>query len=233
MRPYEFRKIDGRDIGRRAVGPWYQYIEIVERMEVVDVKGSSPTSGARKVTAWSHDETRYADQLRLLLSGRRFGSYSLDGQNPGAIETELSRLSREYPVLADALRATFPPPPATPAAPGLFPLGARVRFELSLTELLPPGCSIGGFVARHAAGDLGHGNLADVELNEDMRWCPHIFGSAVQAAVAIERGAGFVCSVYAVKVPQSRIASVSVATYLDPSAPPVTVFWTGSPNMLP
>jgi hypothetical protein len=62
-------------------------------------------------------------------------------------------------------------------------LGADVRRE---------------YIKRHASGDWGVvGHIDDAkDLTDDQRWCPVLFGKAVENAVAIEMGAGLVESFY-------------------------------------
>ena len=154
---------------------------------------------------------------------------------PEPIETDLQLFGVAYPALADLIRAKFkivaPTPNATPGA--LFPLGS-VRIQSNLSTWLADGVKVDDLVVRHAAGDLGQlGQLADVTLDADMLWCPHVFDSNVRARVAIERGAGLVCSCYPVAPAVNRAAvTVSVATLFDPSGPPQTVVWGDEPETL-
>jgi hypothetical protein len=69
----------------------------------------------------------------------------------------------------------------------------------------------------HANGQWGlNGKLADVVLDDDMKWCPAIFSVAVCNAVAVERGVGAVCSVYPRTFGQTRgVERVKVATLIN------------------
>jgi hypothetical protein len=76
-------------------------------------------------------------------------------------------------------------------------------------SIMPPGSGFAGtqlleLVARHAAGDLGaYGNVADVVLDDDRRWCPELFGPATVAARAIETGVGLIASTFEVVIRNS------------------------------
>jgi hypothetical protein len=61
------------------------------------------------------------------------------------------------------------------------------------------------YLARALGGGLGeHGQVSDVELDDDMRWCPFAYGATVQAAVAIERKQGVVTVTYPVVLDKTR-----------------------------
>jgi hypothetical protein len=85
-------------------------------------------------------------------------------------------------------------------------------------------------VARHAAGDLGaYGNVADVQLDDDRRWCPEIFGVATVAARAIETGVGLIASRFEILIPSPdprsgpRPRSLDILTLIGTSLGNLTV----------
>jgi hypothetical protein len=69
---------------------------------------------------------------------------------------------------------------------------------------------------RHANGDWGmHGHLADVELDDDRRWCPPLFGVATVNAVAVESGRGLVRSIYPETFEKTRgVEEIRIVTWI-------------------
>ncbi len=182
--------------------------------------------------AWTHDESTYPDRMRQHIQSRRFGCIPLV-EPPEPIEADLARFASAYPALADLVREKFQVVPPTPQAAGLFPLGRFYRAQANLPDHMSlTRAQTDEIIRRHASGDLGHANVADVKLDDDKRWLPHLSGIAVQAAVAIQRGAGFVNSVYNVDIPSLKGITVSVATLLDSTREPQTALWYGSPGTL-
>lgn len=80
------------------------------------------------------------------------------------------------------------------------------------------------YIARHANGDWGaNGRLDDVDLDDDKRWAPVLFGVSVENAVSVEAGQGLVQSVYPrVFVKQRGEESLRITTLIGH----MTVCWT-------
>lgn len=170
--------------------------------QLLDVHDSTGhRTGERMVVAAEfHPTDHNAEYRRMTIDdGRRFLPLEVGPVDP--VASEVARL--EEMGLHESAKAVRAASPAPEPDPLLAPLGA-VQYDAKSchalgfnAEFLEP------LLRRHAAGDWGIiGRLDDVEVGDDERIVPEAFGPEVRNAVALDRRAGVVRSVYAVAIAQ-------------------------------
>lgn len=186
---------DGRKVSRLAqrcaqTGKAYFVYELDAGQEFIDGNGRKkvmtqglPLGGDCAASRFSRFETQTGHQ----------SPFSLAAGDP--VGDELSRLAREYPLLADKLKADHKPP--TPEIePGLFDFGrvsiaVQVQATLRLTreEILDN-------LRKHSRGNLGLHGVVEGPATEDEKFLPIGISVSRQAAVAIATGSGIIRSRY-------------------------------------
>ena len=172
--------------------------------------------------AWFHDQTA-GQEWDAIGSHGHMAEWSF--RRPTPIRDALAGLHKVAPAYADSVAAS-PEYAAKLAAEekaaakgsGLFVVPtARVSPGVYRRLGINPE-SLKGMLDRHTAGDFGSvGSIADVELSDEMRFCPYRFSELVQDAAAIESGWGLVKSRYPVKVEGNQDPEiVKIATLLVP-----------------
>lgn len=147
--------------------------------------------------------------MRRLVEALRLTPF--DPHEPDPLRGEIERLEREgFVAVAAGARvanAYRDPEPIGPLDLGDVSIDARALTYVDCRGITASNChlvpqvvpfssdDVRGFLKRHANGDHGDfGKAGDVDLDDDMRWAPGVFGWPVRNAIAIEAGRGIVRS---------------------------------------
>jgi hypothetical protein len=139
--------------------------------------------------SWGGDPARVIEQLMEMLALTPFDprpENKLHDELDAAVRAGFSALVQEF----HARNKVLPREVLTGLPLGEVLTGRGVaKLAIGREQLL-------AYLARHRAGDWGIGKASEVELSDDMLWCPPLYGQAVENAASIHRGRGLVQSMY-------------------------------------
>jgi hypothetical protein len=212
--------------------PYYargnRYVLVTSETSYVFVMpGEQPGDWLSERDSWGRIITHGHDpelEFRSWLSTVKHNGFSRgwEPHKASPYEEALRRNTAHDPEWEELLRSRFGmPKPATRLEGQLFDPGG-VFTDTTLASKFHV-IDAGEYLVKHIMGDFGvHGCHGEIKPTALDRACPAAALQPARNALAIEAGAGVVCSQYDVRVEGVGPVSVFVRTLIDPSGPDTT-----------